>query len=449
MAFARSSLAQATLHRMVPGGAHTYARGSDQYPEGMAPVLVRGEGARVLDLDGNWFVEYGMGLRSVTLGHGYRPVAEAVARAAHEGVSFSRPSVWELDAAEKFLEQVPGADMVKFAKNGSDATTAALRLARGATGRDLVAVCQDQPFFSVDDWFIGTTDMARGVPRSQRELTVGFRYNDLASVEELLERHPGRVAALFLEPATALAEPAPGFLEGLRVLTDRHGVVLVFDEMITGMRWSAGGAQAIYGVTPDLSTWGKALGNGFAVSALAGRRELMELGGLNTDHPRVFLLSTTHGAETTGLAAYLAVADAYAERQIVDLMETQGEKLREGFQGLVREHSLESHVGAVGRSSCMVFTTRDHDGKPSQAYRALFMQELLRGGVLAQSLVISAAHTDDDIAQTLDAVDGALVVYAKALAARSTRGLLEGRPVAPAVRAYAAPRRLVPTDEEF
>ncbi|CAN7490928.1 glutamate-1-semialdehyde 2,1-aminomutase [Terrabacter sp. LjRoot27] len=434
---------------MVPGGAHTYARGSDQYPEGMAPVLVRGEGARVLDLDGNWFVEYGMGLRSVTLGHGYRPVADAVARAAREGVSFSRPSVWELHAAERFLEQVPGADMVKFAKNGSDATTAALRLARAATGRDLVAVCQDQPFFSVDDWFIGTTAMAAGIPRVQRDLTVGFRYNDLASVEELLGRHSGRVAALFLEAATATAEPAPGFLEGLRALTDRHGVVLVFDEMITGMRWSAGGAQALYGVTPDLSTWGKALGNGFAVSALAGRRELMELGGLNTDRPRVFLLSTTHGAETTGLAAYLAVADAYAERQIVGLMEAQGEKLREGFLGVVRAHSLESQIGAVGRSSCMVFTTRDHDGKPSQAYRALFMQELLRRGVLAQSLVISAAHTDDDIAQTLEAVDGALVVYAKALAAGSTQGLLEGRPVAHAVREYAAPRRLAPTDREF
>jgi glutamate-1-semialdehyde 2,1-aminomutase len=362
-------------------------------------------------------------------------------------VSFSRPTVWELRAAERFLEQVPGADMVKFAKNGSDVTTAALRLARAATGRDLVAICQDQPFFSVDDWFIGTTHMASGIPLAHRDFTLGFRYNDLASVEELLQRHPGQIAALFLEPATATSEPVPGFLEGLRTLADRHGFVLVFDEMITGMRWSAGGGQAVYGVTPDLSTWGKALGNGFAVSALAGRRELMELGGLNTDRSRVFLLSTTHGAETTGLAAYLAVSDAYFERDVVGAMEAQGENLREAFLDVVRSRALEDRVGVAGRSSCMVFTTRDHEGSPSQAYRALFMQELLRRRVLGQSLVISAAHTDDDIARTIEAVDGALDVYAKALAAGSTEGLLEGRPVAPAVREYAAPRRLLVTRE--
>jgi glutamate-1-semialdehyde 2,1-aminomutase len=176
-------------------------------------------------------------------------------------------------------------------------------------------------------------------------------------------------------------------------------------------------------------------------------RDLMELGGLNTDRSRVFLLSTTHGAETTGLAAYLAVSDAYSERDVVGAMEAQGENLRQAFLDVVRTHTLEDHVGVAGRSSCMVFTTRDHEGRPSQAYRALFMQELLRRGVLGQSLVISAAHTDDDIVRTIEAVDGALDVYAKALTAGSTEGLLEGRPVAPALREFAAPRRLlVPID---
>ena len=168
MEFAKSAAAQRRLHELVPGGAHTYARGSDQYPAGMAPVIVRGKGARVVDLDGNTFVEYGMGLRAVTLGHAYRPVVDAVCRAAADGVSFSRPSVWELEAAERFLDQVPTADMVKFTKNGSDATTAALRLARAATGRKLVAICRDQPFFSVDDWFITTTEMDAGIPEDVR-----------------------------------------------------------------------------------------------------------------------------------------------------------------------------------------------------------------------------------------------------------------------------------------
>ncbi|WP_138735714.1 glutamate-1-semialdehyde 2,1-aminomutase [Modestobacter excelsi] len=443
--FTTSTAMQQRLHELVPGGAHTYARGSDQYPEGMAPVIARGEGAHVQDVDGNWYVEYGMGLRSVTLGHAYAPVVEAVAEAARSGVSFSRPSVYELRAAEEFLRQVPGADMVKFAKNGSDVATAAVRLARAATGRDLVAICRSQPFFSTDDWFIGTTEMNAGIPDAERALTVGFDYNDLGSVERLLEQHPGRVACVFLEAATGTVAPETGFLEGLRSLADRDGLVLVFDEMITGMRWSPSGAQGVYGVTPDLSTWGKALGNGFAVSALAGRRELMELGGLRTDAARTFLLSTTHGPETTGLAAYLAVAEEYRQRDVVAVLEEQGRRLADGANAAAAALGIADHFAVVGRPSCEVFVTRDHLGRPSQEFRTLFLQEMLERGILGQSFVISAAHTDDDVDRTVEAVSESLTVYAKALDAGSTAGLLRGRPVAPALRRLAAPRRIPAT----
>jgi glutamate-1-semialdehyde 2,1-aminomutase len=440
--FEKSEKAQARLHELVPGGAHTNARGSDQYPERMTPIIQRGEGARVLDLDGNWFVEYGLGAKAVTLGYGYKPVADAVARVAYDGVGFSRPSVWELEAAERFLQQVPTADMVKFAKNGSDVTTAAIKIARAATGRDLVAICRSHPFFSVDDWFMGTTPMTAGIPQAIRDLTVSFVYNDLESLRTLLAEQGDRIAAVILEPATGTSEPAPGFLEGVRELTTQYGTLLVFDEMIAGMRWSAAGAHSVYGVTPDLSTWGKALANGFSVSALAGKREFMELGGLNTDASRVFLLSTTHGGETTGLAAYLAVADAYTERDIVGIMETQGTKLREGLVDVISAAGMSEHIAILGRPSALVFGTKDHTGTPSQAFRTLFLQELLHRGVLAQSLVISAAHTDDDLAVTIDAFSGAAEVYARAIEAGTTDGLLVGRPVAPAIREFAAPRRL-------
>ncbi len=442
MTFAASARAQRRLHEIVPGGAHTYARASDQYPEAMAPVIVRGEGARVLDLDGNWLVEYGMGLRSVTLGHAYEPVTEAVLRAARSGVSFSRPSVWELEAAETFLAQVPGAEMVKFAKNGSDVTTAAIKLARAATGRDLVAICGSQPFFSTDDWFITATPMRAGIPAEVDAQTLRFDYNDLDSLRTLFDAHEDRIAAVILEPATSLHEPDPGYLRGAADLTRDRGAVLIFDEMITGMRWSAAGAQQLYGVTPDLSTWGKALGNGFAVSALAGRRDLMELGGLNTDRSRVFLLSTTHGAESAGLAAYLAVAQAYRDHDPVTVMEQQGAKLAAAVTAVATETGVGDHVTVGGRPSCMIFGTRGPDGQPSQAYRTLFLQELLRHGVLGQSFVISAAHTDADLEVTLDAVRAACTVYARAMEAGSVEGYLQGRPVAPALRASAAPRRL-------
>ena len=440
--FEKSREYQRRLHELVPGGAHTNARGSDQFPELMTPIIVRGEGARVLDADGNWLVEYGLGAKAVTLGYGYKPVADAVAAVAHEGVGFTRPSVWELRAAERFLEMVPTAEMVKFAKNGSDVTSAAVKLARAATGRDLVAVCRTQPFFSVDDWFMSTTAMATGIPQVVRDLTVGFAYNDLESLKNLLREHPQQIAAVIMEPATGTVEPQPGFLEGVRELADQDGFVLVFDEMITGMRWAAAGAQSVYGVTPDLSTWGKALANGFSISALAGRRSLMELGGLNTDKSRVFLLSNTHGGETTGLAAYLAVADDYAPREVIGIMESQGQKLKESLQRVIAAAGIQDYIGIFGRPSALVFGTKDADGKPSQPYRTLLLQELLRHGVVGQSLLISAAHTDEDIEVTVAAFDAAAEVYAKAIADGTTDGYLDGRPVAPAIREFAAPRRL-------
>jgi glutamate-1-semialdehyde aminotransferase len=329
--------------------------------------------------------------------------------------------------------------MVKFAKNGSDVTTAAVRLARAVTGRVKVAACE-QPFFSTDDWFIGTTAMNSGIPAAST--TVRFGYNDLQSVAVALAG--GDVACVILEAATATAEPEPGFLAGVRELCDRHGTLLVFDEMITGFRWSAGGAQAVYGVRPDLSCWGKAMANGFPLSALAGRREYMELGGLRTEHDRVFLLSTTHGPETASLAAFSAVARAYREGDPVGRMERAGRLLTEGFAAAVAEYGLDGHLRVAGRPSCLVFVTCDAEGDPSQAYRTLFLQEMLRRGVLGQSFVTSAAHTDADIEQTVAAVRGALPVYRRAIDAGSVEGLLEGRPVAPAIRRTAAPRFIDP-----
>lgn len=440
--FTKSIAAQRRLHDVVPGGAHTYARGADQYPDDMAPVLKYGSGARVWDLDDNCYVEYGMGLRSVTLGHAFPPVVEAVTQAIAGGHNFSRPTLLEAEVAESFLDLVPGADMVKFGKNGSDATTAAVRLARACTGREVVAICR-QPFFAVDDWFIGTTAMNSGIPSQLSSLSVQFEYNDLDSLQAVFDSYPGQVAAVVMEAATGTAEPVPGFLEGVRRLCDADGALLVFDEIITGFRWSAGGAQSVYGVTPDLSSWGKAMGNGCAVSALAGRREFMERGGLRTDQPRTFLMSTTYGPETTSLAAMKAVFRTYRESDPIAIMELRGRSLADGVNDAARSAGVGEYLQVVGRPSCEVFVTRDANGVPSQAYRTLFLQELLKRGVLGQSFVVSAAHTQEDIDHTVSACEAAMVGYRKAIEAGTTDGLLVGRPVAPALRALADPRRVI------
>ncbi|MCH5670906.1 glutamate-1-semialdehyde 2,1-aminomutase [Streptomyces gilvus] len=432
----RSRTANERLHALVPGGAHTYAKGDDQYPQDLAPVISHGRGAHVWDVDGNRYVEYGSGLRSVSLGHAHPRVTEAVRREIDRGSNFVRPSVVELEAAERFLATVPTAEMVKFAKNGSDATTAAVRLARAATGRPRVAICADHPFFSVDDWFIGTTPMSAGIPAQTNELTVTFPYGDLTATGELLDRYEGEIACLILEPATH-TEPPPGYLAGLRELAHRHGCVLVFDEMITGFRWSEAGAQSLYGVVPDLSTFGKALGNGFAVSALAGRRELMERGGLRHAGERVFLLSTTHGAETHSLAAAMAVQTVYTEEGVTARLHALGERLAAGVREAAAGMGVGEHVVVRGRASNLVFATLDENGRPSQEYRTLFLRRLLAGGVLAPSFVVSSALSDEDIEHTVDVVAQACAVYRKALDAGDPTPWLGGRPVKPVFRRLA------------
>ena len=414
MSFERSRELEARLQKIIPGGAHTYAKGPDQFPELSPGVIARGSGCHVWDVDGNEFIEYGMGLRAVTLGHAYPPVVRAVERSLALGTNFTRPAEIELECAERFLEVVDGADMVKFTKDGSTADSAALKLARKLTGRDMVAICAEHPFFSYDDWFICTTTMDGGIPREERERTVKFRYNDAESLRALFAAHPNRIAAVFLEPART-EEPKNDFLQAVRTLCNEHGAVLVFDEMITGFRWHTGGAQKLYGVVPDLSTFGKAVANGFSLSVLCGKRELMRLGSRERPGDDVFLLSTTHGAETPSLAAAIETMRIYRSEPVVEHLHRQGERLARGFRQAVTRRGVEGLVEVIGRSCNLLFGTRDADKRPSQAFRTLFLQETIRRGVIMPSLVVSYSHSDADIDRTVDAVDGALEVYTRAL----------------------------------
>ena len=414
MDFTRSKQLQERLASLVPGGCHTYAKGADQYPELSPAVIAKGSGCHVWDVDGNEFIEYGMGLRAVTLGHAYPPVVEAVRDSLALGTNFTRPAAIELECAELFLEIIRGAEMVKFTKDGSSATTAALKLARAHTGREQIGICAEHPFFSYDDWFISTTTADTGIPPSVREQVKRFHYNDLASVERLFESNAGRVAALILEPVR-IDPPAPGFLAGVQALCREHGAVLIFDETITGFRWHLGGAQALYGITPDLSIFGKALANGFALAALCGSREIMRLGSRERASDQAFLLSTTHGAETPALAAAIRTMQIYRDEPVVEHLFRQGERLTAGIRGVAAARGLERHVTVVGFPCNLLYATLDRDGRPSQAFRALFLQETIRRGVLMPSLVVSYSHADRDVERTIEAVDGALEVYARAL----------------------------------
>ncbi|MBY0545464.1 MAG: glutamate-1-semialdehyde 2,1-aminomutase, partial [Gammaproteobacteria bacterium] len=321
----------------------------------------------------------------------------------------------ELEAAELLVQLIDSVDMVKFTKNGSTAVSAAVKLARAFTGRELVARCAEHPFFSYDDWFIGSTPLTRGIPQETIEKTKMFRYNDIASLEALIAKHPGKFACVVLEPA-ATEEPRDGFLLKVQELCRENGIVFVLDEMITGFRWHMKGAQHIYGVTPDLCTFGKAMANGFAVACIAGKREIMELGSIEFEgRERVFLLSTTHGAEMCGLGAFVATVQFMQQRSVIEHLWDYGRKLIDMMQRQADAHGI-GHSFKVGGIPCSpYYLTLDASGANSLGLRTLFSQEMISNGVLMPWIALSYRHGEEELVATERAIDQTFKTYRLAL----------------------------------
>lgn len=433
--YPRSTALSERMHALVPGGSHTYSKGDDQFPQRSPRMMARAEGAYCWDADGNRFLDWAMGNRVIVLGHGHPAVNEAVKRQIDIGLNFTRPGVLELELAEHLVDLWPVAEMVKFGKNGSDVTTAALKLARAATGRTLVARCTDHPFFSIHDWFIGTTAMRAGVPPEGAKSTLGFPYGDLAAVEALFAAHPGRIAALILEPVKNDVPP-PGYLEGLRALTEREGCLLVFDEMISAIRFDLRGAHHRWGVKPDLATFGKAIGNGFSISVLAGRRDLMELGGIRHDRERVFLLSQTHGSETVGLAACLATLRECERVDVTSHIWALGARLVQGIRAIAEEEGVAGHVRVIGFDCNPQLLCTRADGTYWPELTTSFHEEAIAHGVLMPWISITLAHGDEELALTFEAVRAAARKVRRALETDSVDASFEGPPVRPVFRRF-------------
>ena len=412
---------QQRARRAIPGGCHTYSKGDGQFPANAPAFIVSGKGCRAYDLDGNEFIDWGMGLRSVILGHAYPRVIDAAAGELARGSNFTRPSPIETLLAEELIDLIPCAEMVKLAKNGSDATTAAVRLARAATGRDLVVLPREQPFFSFDDWFIGTTLLDAGVPDATKRLSLTVPYGDVDALAATLAARSGAVAAVIMEPAT-VAPPPAGYLEAVRELTRREGVVLIFDEIITGFRWAAGGAQSLYEVTPDLATFGKAIANGFSLAALVGRREIMELGDPAQARSPVFLLSATHGGETHTISAARATIAELCERDVLAHVWRIGRRLQEGIEAAACAAGV-AEVVSCGGCPCSPQVSFDADGDPDRGdeLRTLFLQETVARGVLMPYIAPSFSHGESEIDRTVEVVAEAFT---------SVRRVLDGAPIA-------------------
>lgn len=437
MKFTKSNRLRKRSHLLIPGGAHTYSKGDDQFPELSPGFIVRGKGAYVWDLDGNRFLDWGMGLRSTTLGYGYESVLDAVRKQIDQGANFPRPSPLEVGLAELLVEIIPCAEMVKFAKNGSTVTTAAVKLSRAYTGRDLVAICSDHAFFSYDDWFIGSTAVPRGVPQAIRDLTVSFKFNDIKSLENTFDKYLGKIACVILEPATEV-EPQEDFLKKVQLLCKKNGAVFILDEMISGFRWHLKGAQHVYGVTPDLATYGKGIANGFSVAVLAGRKDIMDLGGIYGPQERVFLISTTHGAENHGLAAAIATIDEMRKNDVAGHMCAVGARLKECLNGIHRQYGLENILKIFGDVPCrLAMSVASHEGYDSFQLKTYFFQEIISQGILFNGYFSpSYSHGEREIKATVRAWHFACNQLKVALDRKDVEQKLIGKPVKPVFRKY-------------
>lgn len=444
------------LNRVIPGGAHTYSRGDDQYPSNAPQILSKGKDAFVWDGDDKKYLDYGMALRAVTLGYANDRVNAAAFAQIENGVNLTRASLVELEAAEFIVDLIPSAEMVKFAKNGSNVTTAAVKIARAYTGKKYVCFPRQHPFFSFDDWFIGSTPLTRGIPEAYTKYSLLFDYNDINSLEKHFVEHSGEVACVIMEPVTTSGPCSPNcsksrsltekctdcpnnknnFLFKVKELCHKNDTLFILDEMITGFRWHLQGAQTWFGIDPDMSTFGKGMANGFSISALTGKKEFMNIGGIKEEGmERTFLVSTTHGAEMPALGAMIETINIYKERDVIKHLWEYGAKLFNGMNEISKRLGIIDSFYMDGGYASMNYVTKDIEGNISLPFRTLFSQEMIKNGILIPWIAISYSHNDVTLKQTLIAVEESLNIYKKALE-EGIEKYLNGPSIRPVFRKY-------------
>lgn len=408
--------------KTVPLGSQTFSKSKTQYPKGVSPFFIqRGKGCRVWDVDGNEYIDFINSLAAITLGYCDPDVDAAVRAQLDDGVIFSLPHPLELQVAEQIVKLVPCAEKVRFGKNGSDATAGAIRIARAFTNRDHVAVCG---YHGWQDWYIGTTARNRGVPQATCDLSHTWTYNDIGSLAKLFQEYPGQIAAVILEPMN-VTEPLPGFLEEVKALAHKHGALLVFDETVTGFRYAVGGAQQHFGVMPDLATFGKGLANGYPVSAVTGRADVMQL------MEEVFF-SFTFGGETLSLAAALATMKKLESEPVTDTLYKQGRKVIDGLKSRIAAAGAEDFLGTAGNPTWNFFLIKDAAKYSQWQIKTLFLQEMFARGILTiGSHNMSYSHSDADLGKLFSAYDEVIPMLVEGVRQNKLESMLRCEPLQP------------------
>lgn len=409
--------------QVTPLGAQTYSKSYRYYCEGDAPAfLIKGKGCYVWDVDNNKYIDFVCALGPITVGYNNERVNSSIIKQMEDGIIFSQPSPLSITLAEKLIELIPAAEMVRFVKNGSDATSAAVRLARAFTGRELIAVCG---YHGMQDWYIGSTPNNRGVPKPVQELAKNFIYNDLESVEKLFCEYPDEIAAVILEPIQSNG-PELGYLQKLKEIAHKHSALLIFDEVVSGFRYALGGASELYGITPDLAAFGKGMANGMPISAVVGRKDI-----INLIADGVFV-STTFGGEILSIAAALETIDILIEQNAFEKFWRLGNMMLNGLNMLVNKYELQSVVSTSGLAPhCGL----QFEGIGSLDYLdiySVYQQKMVEGGILTVGINnFNLAHTEKEIEIFLDATDKAFRDIQDIIKQDTVGNLLRGKKVNP------------------
>lgn len=383
--------------KIIATGTQTFSRSPGVFPDGAAPkYLIRQEGCHVWDVDGNEYIDMVMACGPTTLGHNFKPINDAIKKQMEDGILFSMLHPLEIEVAEKLVDCIPCAEMVKFSKNGSDVCAAAVRLARGVTERDMI-LCYG--YHGFHDWYIGSTDRNAGVPECVRALTKPFEYNDIEGLQKMFDTYEEQIAAVIMEPVIA-EKPKDDFLNKIKSLAHNNGSLLIFDEMISGFRFRMGGAQEYFNVIPDLATFGKGVTNGMPLGVLAGKAEYMK------HFDRVFL-SSTYAPEVLTLAAASANIDFYKENDVISKLWEKGEYLEKNLKAIVGKYKLHKYVSIVGYPVRLMVNTHDENGIQNYKLASLYQQEMFKEGILLFSgvLMLSYSHSKDDLECFVQAFD--------------------------------------------